>query len=192
MKRRLLIPVGVAAMAASTALALSSEAEHHPGAAHGASLSDLIFPTINFAIFAWIIWHYGAPAIRGWVRERHERVVRALQEAAAAQAEAERLRREWQDRIAHLDQTIEQMRAELRADAERERERILAEAHKTAQIIQRDAERAAANETRRVRQELRADLVRRALQLAEDDARSHWSTDDQQRSLEEFLRHVRQ
>jgi F-type H+-transporting ATPase subunit b len=182
--------VGTTLLAASAAVA--DEEGHHAGAGHGASVFDLFFPAINFAIFVWIIWRYAVPAIRAWVRDRHDQVVRALAEAAAAKAEAERLRREWQERIAQLDKTIEEMRRQLQADMARERDRILADAYKTAENIHRDAQRAAANEVRRVRQELQAELVRHALRLAEDGARQHWSAQDQQRALDAFLRQVQQ
>jgi F-type H+-transporting ATPase subunit b len=185
-----LLSTVLAFMAASPLLA--AEEAHHNGAAHHPGIGDLLFPAINFAIFVWLIWRFAAPAIRGWVRQRHDRVVRTLAEAAAAKAEAERLRAEWEERIAHLDQTIEEMRAQARLDAERERERILAAAHRTAEHIQRDAERAAANELRRVQQQLRAELVRHALAQSEDAARKQWSAEDQQRALDEFVQQVRQ
>jgi len=181
--------VAVVVILASTAGA--SEEAHHDAAAHASGLSDLLFPTINFAIFMALIWRFAVPAIRSWVRERHDAVVRALAEAAAAKAAAERLRQEWQQRIAELDKTVTELRAQAQRDAERERDRILADAYKTAQSIQRDAERAAANEVRRVRQELRGELVQKALQLAEERTRAHWTAQDQQRSLDEFLKQVR-
>jgi F-type H+-transporting ATPase subunit b len=185
---RILSATVLAAMAVSPLLA--AEEAHHNGGAHHPGIGDLLFPTINFALFVWLIWWFAVPAIRGWVRQRHDRVVRALAEAAAAKAEAERLRAEWEERIAHLDQTTEEMRTQARLDAERERERILAAAHRTAEHIHREAERAAANELRRVQQQLRAELVRQALVQAEDGARRQWSAQDQQRALDEFMQQV--
>jgi F-type H+-transporting ATPase subunit b len=182
------------ACALSTAvrgLALAAEEAHHNGEAHAAGLGDLLFPTINFAVFLFVIWRYAVPAIRAWVRERHDRVVRNLTEAAAAKAEAERLRQEWENKLARLDETIRSMREQARADTERERDRILAAAHKTAETIRRDAERAAAYEVRRAQQQLRAELVQEALRLAEDGARRQWSAQDQSRSVDEFVRQVR-
>jgi F-type H+-transporting ATPase subunit b len=185
--------VGAAVATTLSHIALASEEAHHNGGgAHGGGFGDLLFPTINFAIFVWMIWTYALPAMRGWVRERHDRVVRELAEAAAAKAEAERLRQEWQDRIARLDETIAQMREQARQDAQRERDRILAAALKAAEGIRRDAERAAAYEVRRAQQQLRAELVQQALALAEDTTRKQWSEQDQERAVTEFLKQVRE
>lgn len=183
---------GVAATATLSRIAAASEeAEHAGSAGHAAGFSDLLFPTINFAIFLWIIWKYALPAMRGWVRERHNRVVRDLAAAAAAKAEAERLQQEWHDKTARLDETIAQMREQARQDARRERDRVIAAALKTAESIRRDAERAAAYEVRRAQQQLRAEFVRQALGIAEDTARKQWSAQDQERAIGEFLKQVR-
>ena len=113
-----------------------------------------------------------------------------LEAAATAKAEALQLKAEWEARLARLDQTIEEMRAQARQDAERERERILAAARKTAETIRRDAERAAAYEVRRTQELLRAELVRQALHAAEAQARSSWTAADQERFIADFLKQV--
>jgi F-type H+-transporting ATPase subunit b len=82
------------------------------------------------------------------------------------------------------------MRAQAREDAERERDRILAAARTAAEAIRKDAERVAAYEVRRTQQLLRAELVRQAVRLAEDAARSQWSAADQQRFIADFLKQV--
>jgi F-type H+-transporting ATPase subunit b len=170
--------------------ALASEEEHAHAA--GGSLAPLVFSTINLAIFVWILARFTMPSVRNWVRDRHRQVVQALAEAAAAKAEAERLRSEWQARLAQIDQTIEEMRTRAREDVERERERILAAARKTAEAIRKDAERTAAYEVRRIQQQLRAELVQQAVRLAADTARTHWSPDDQDRFVADFLKQVSQ
>ena len=83
------------------------------------------------------------------------------------------------------------MRAQARQDAERERERILAAARKTAETIRRDAERAAAYEVRRTQELLRAELVRQALRARRrrKPARS-WTAADQERFIADFLKQV--
>jgi F-type H+-transporting ATPase subunit b len=131
------------------------------------------------------------PAVRTWVRERRDRVINDLESAAEAKAEALQLKAEWEARLAHLDETIAEMRAQARQDAERERARILAAAQKTADTIRRDAERAAAYEVRRMQEQLRAELVRQALRSAEAQARSQWTAADQERFIADFLTQVR-
>lgn len=176
------------AAACPAGLAMASEEAH----AHSTGIpwTTLLFSTINFLLFLWVLGRFVWPSMRTWVSDRKSHIVTALAEAAAAKAEAERLRAEWEKRLADLDKTAAEMRARSREDAERERERILEAARKTAAVIRRDAERAAAYELRRTQEQLRADLVREAVRLAEDAARMHWSPADQQRAVAEFLTQV--
>ncbi len=183
---------GVAAMAcwllAGTALAEVEEAAHGHEAPSPVGL--LFFSTINLLIFLWVLGRYVLPPVRQWVRNRRLNIVRALEEAAAAKAEAERLRGEWERRLAAFDAIVADMEAQARRDAERDRNRILEAARKTADAIRRDAELAAAYELRRTQEQLRAELVRQALRLAEDAARTQLSATDQERFIAEFLKQV--
>jgi hypothetical protein len=53
------------------------------------------------------------PAVRSWVTDRRARVISDLESAATAKAEALRLKAEWEARLARLDQTVEEMRAQV-------------------------------------------------------------------------------
>jgi F-type H+-transporting ATPase subunit b len=182
-RRRLFVALLLVAPAA-----LASE-ETSPHGGIGA-FAPLVFSAVNLAIFLWIMARYAFPPVRDWVRDRRDHVVRALEEAARARAEAEELQAQWAARLAQIERTIEEMQSQARLDAERERERILAAARNTAEAIRRDAERAAAYEVRRMQQALRAELVRQATRLAEEATRAQWSAADQQRFVAEFLKQV--
>lgn len=168
--------------------ALGAEEAHHHEA--GIPWATLLFSTINLLIFLWILARFVLPAGRTLVRERRTRVTTLIEAAATAKAEAERLRDEWAERLRRLEQEIEQLRADARADAARERERILAAARATADAIQRDAERTAAQEVRQARERLRAELVRQSTQLAAADLRTSWTADDQAASIAAFVKQV--
>lgn len=170
-------------------VALASEAaeEHH---AAGVPWLTLVFSTINLGIFLWILARFVLPAVRSWVRERHDRVIQDLAAAAAAKADAERLRAEWQARLAHLQETVEELHAQARRDAERERERILAAARAAAEAIRREAERTAAYQVRQAQQQARNELVRQALQMVEQNVRAQWTAVDQDRFVADFLKQV--
>jgi F-type H+-transporting ATPase subunit b len=172
---------------AQVAWAAEEEGAHHGG---GFEVGPLLFSTINLLIFLWVLARFVLPPVRNWVAERRNRVVRELEEAAAAKAEAVKLRAEWEQRLAEFSKTVEEMRAHARRDAELERDRILEAARKTAETIRRDAERAAAYEVRRTQEQLRAELVRQAVRLAEETTRAQWSAADQQRFVAEFLKQV--
>jgi len=187
------IPASLFCVLAEVALA-SEEAGHGGGHGehHAAGIPWLTlgFTAFNFILFSLLIAKYVAPSVRSWLRERHERVVRDLEAAATAKAEALKLRDEWQARIGQLGSTIESMRAQARADADRERERILAAAQKAADAILRDAERTAAYQLRRTEEELRAELAKAALKQAEAQVRAKWTSEDQMRFVADFLSQV--
>lgn len=181
-----MIAVGSAIVLSQAALVLAEGGGHD----HASPVWPLVYGAINLGIFVWVLARFAWPAVRTLVRERRDTVVRAIESATAAQAEALKLKMEWETRLAQFDQLVEDMRQQARRDAARERDRILAAAHKTADTIRHDAELAAAYELRRTREMLRTELVRHALQLAEEAARSRLTADDQQRFVAEFLHQV--
>ena len=189
MKRCLAIAGVIVPMLLLAVVTLAAEGghEHHTP---GVPFATIIFSTINLALFCYIIARSGVPLVRQWVLDRRNQIVTELEEAAAARGEAMRLKAEWEQRIAKLDETIREMREQAKRDAERERERILADAHKVAEGIQRDAERTIAAELRGMRSELRAKVVREAIRLAEDEVRKQWTPADQERFVSDFVRQV--
>jgi F-type H+-transporting ATPase subunit b len=180
------------ALLAFASSAAAEEAAHGHGHEAASPVWPLLFSAINLAIFLWVLARYVLPPVREWVHHRRSHVVQALEEAAAAKAEALRLRQEWERRLAEFSRAVEEMQAQARQDAERERARILEAAHKTAEAIRRDAELAAAYELRRTQELVRADLVRQAVRLAEEAARTQLTADDHQRFVAEFLKQVEQ
>lgn len=156
----------------------------------GFPLWSLIFSAINLTLFVLVLRRFALPPIRTWVRERHDRILRDLNAAADARAAAEQLKADWEARVAGLDDTLAAMRAQAQRDAEIERQRILAEAQRTAERVVRDAEQAAAAELRELQTQLRAELADRALRLAEETVRREWTDADQNRFVDEFVRQV--
>jgi F0F1-type ATP synthase membrane subunit b/b' len=89
--------------------------------------------------------------------------------------------------LAQFNQSVEDMRQAAGMRAGRDRLRAADRRHD-----RRDAELAAAYELRRTQETLRTELVRQAVKLAEEAARSRLTTDDQQRFVAEFLKQVTQ
>jgi len=185
--RRLLAALCLLAAEAVSAAEPSHGAGSH---GHGTPWATLFFTFVNFALFVWLLARYVWPQVRLWLRERHTSVVNELEEARRLREEAEQLRSQWVERLAHLDEEVRKLRQTMLDDLERERQRAREEAKKIAEAIRRDAERQAAAELKRLEEELRAELVLRAQELAREMVRKHWTPADQQRSIDEFLRQV--
>ena len=175
------------------ALLVAASAHAAGGGGHhdeGIPWLTLLFSTINVVLFILVLRRYAWPIVRNWVQERHDRIVRDLNAADEARAEALKIKAEWEKRLADLEGSIEKMREQARQDAERERERILEEARRTAARLERDAEQAAAAEIRQLRAQLRAELTASAIRLAEQSARAQWTEADQERFVADFLEQV--
>jgi F-type H+-transporting ATPase subunit b len=187
--RRLGRLVLATAVWAAPAIALASEEGHGHG---GIPWMVLLFTTINFLIFCWIIAHYAGPVIHDYVRGRHDRIVAELEAAAQARAEAQQLKAQWEERLAALDKEIQQIRAQAAADAARERDAILAAAMKTAESIRNDARRTAAQEVRQAETTLRQAVAQQATAIATQLVRDRLTAADQDRFVSEFLGQVRE
>jgi len=173
-------------------LASASEEAHGGEHGHGIPWQTLLFNLINFLIFAWLIRRYGWPVIRDYVRVRHDRIVAELDAAAKARADAEQLKAQWEARLAALDEEIKKIRADAAADVARERDLILAAAHKTAEAIRNDARRTAEQEVRRAEADLRQTVAREAVTVATQLVRERLTPADQDRFVNEFLAQVKE
>lgn len=172
------------------ALAAASEASGHGEHSGMATPLKLALMFVNLGLFVLLMRSVALPGIRRWVSERREMVVDALEKAARAKREAEKLQAEWKQRLANLDAELEQLRNQARAAIAAEREEILRSARTLADTIARDAQRAAEQELRNARDLLRAELARNAYELASKQAPQHLTSADQRRFLDEFIQQV--
>jgi F-type H+-transporting ATPase subunit b len=172
------------------AVAFGAEGGHHDEH-HGIPWATLVFSTINFGIFVFLIARYAWPSIRDWLLERHATIVRTLADAERAKSEAEQLKQEWERRLSGLQAEIEAMRQKASADIASERDQLLAAAQRSAESIRRDADRAAEQQVRAAHAQLRDEVARRALALANERARTALTSTDQDRFVADFLQQVR-
>lgn len=171
--------------------AWAAEIEEHHAAPH-IPWSKIVFSTINFAIFLFIVFKLGRPAIPDFFASRRQQIAEALAKADEAKREAEALRLEWQRRLDGLGSELESMLKQARADIAVERDQILAAARQAAESIRRDAQRTAESELRNAQDALRAEVAKQALGLAERFAAQRLTAGDQQRFVSEFVQQVEQ
>jgi len=188
MRQRLL---SVALLLGQAASAFAEEGHGAHAEHHGIPWGTLFFTAVNFVLFITLMSRFVLPALRTWAITRRDRIVDELRKAAAARADAEALKTEWEHRIARLDKELADIRSHALADAQRERERILKAAQETAAAIAADAEKAAAQEVRKARAELREQVAREAAALARGLISKGLTEDDQKRFVDEFMREVR-
>src|SRR2546422_5090797 len=108
-------------------------------AAHHATVGDLLWPVLTFAIFIAVLVRFLRPPAVEYFRARAARLREALQAGTRARAEAEALRAPLARDVENLPALRSQLRADLRATPEREGEALLALRRTAAERIRPDA-----------------------------------------------------
>jgi F-type H+-transporting ATPase subunit b len=138
----------------------------------------------NFAILAFLVGKYGAPAIRKMVADRHEEVAKQLEESSRLREEAKAKLDEYSRKVAQLDVDIAKLVEGIRSEAEHDKQRILAEATQRAERMKKEAEQTIAAEIGRVRLQLEREATLTAIAVAEK-LLAEKSTDADHRKLNE-------
>ena len=157
---------------------------------HAASVTELIFPLVNFLIFLYLIKRYLMPLAKDYLKSRREEIAAAVREADEAKRRADALLRDYQNRLARLSEETRVIREALRAEGEREKAKLLAEAEILVTRIKTDADFLVEQEVKLTRQELRREIARVAQAAAEKLVRNNLSAADQKRMVSEFLSEV--
>lgn len=169
------------------AQATAEETAHHHEE-HAPSVTELLFPAINFALFAVILVKYVVPAMREYLRRRAEDVTAAITQAGAAFADAEALLSSTRARSSSVATERENIRRDLVESATRQAARLQDQAEETGKRRLADAALVAEQERRRALHEVRAEIAGLATELAEKQLRSALSSDDQRTIVQQFLK----
>jgi F-type H+-transporting ATPase subunit b len=162
--------------------------EHH--GVTGAQLAGLFFFAVNFGLFLLLLRKFVLPFIKESLHKRKEAVVQALNEAKLAQEEAEKVRREYEEKLAGLEAEQEAMRTQALESAQREKERILAEASRMADRARVEAQQIADREVEQARRTLRGEVAEQAVQIATDLIRSRLNPADRSRFVKDLVDEV--
>ena len=154
---------------------------------HAPEISGIIFPLLNFLIYAGIIYYFAVPLIRSFLQSRHDEVLATVTEAAARKRNAEALVGDYRSRLAKLNQEIDSIQASLKAEGERDKARLLREAEALAAKIKSDAQLLADQEVKAAKHQVFLELAERAKASATDLIRRHLSQADQSKLIEEFI-----
>jgi F-type H+-transporting ATPase subunit b len=153
--------------------------------------APFILMLINFGIFMAILGKYLWPAGKKVAADRHDQIKSALDEAAALRAQAANKLAEYETRIKDVDAEIAQLVAGIRADAEADKQRILAAASAQAAQMKRDAELRIAAEVELARAQLTREVTSAASAATEKLLREQTSVDDQRKLVGNFLEGMR-
>lgn len=154
------------------------------------SPTTLLWHGVNLILLLGVIGYFARAPLRTFLAERRNKIETGIESARAELGAAERRLAECRERIGSLDRELGEIRRAVRAQAESERERLLAEARATAERIQRDASAAIDQEARRARERLRGEAAELAVRLAGDLLRGELTDADRTRLVDDFVERV--
>jgi len=159
----------------------------HGGAHHGPNIPVLAMQGGALVIFLAVLVKLASRPIGDALKGRAAAVRDQLEEARRLKAEADAKAAEVEARLAKLDADVTAMKTQARAEAETEAARIAARADADVARMRESAERTIREETTRARNELRAEAVQLAVELARGTLAKNVSSEDQARLAREFL-----
>ena len=172
-------------LSVAQAWASAAEAEHH-----APSITQLLFPLANFLIYAYIIKKFALPVARDFMRSRREEILTSIESAAEAKKQAEAVVRGYQAKLAGIQQESDSIDAELRAEGEREKNKLIGEAEALAAKIKDDAMFLADQEVKSARQKTRAEMAAQAEATARELLQRQLSAGDQDRLADDFIESI--
>jgi F0F1-type ATP synthase membrane subunit b/b' len=158
---------------------------------HGAhvapSISELLWPAVNFTIFVLLLVRFLRGPVAEYFRARTARLREGLQAGARARDEAAALRAQLARDIENLPAARAQLRADLRTAAEHEGRGLIALGQKAAERIRTDARLLADHEFTTAREALRAEVIDEAVSQATALIRRALQPQDQERFMRDFV-----
>ena len=153
-------------------------------------MNELIVPAINFSVLVTLLGYFGWPVFRRSVADRRESIKKLADEARVAKLEAEKRYREFESRMRAFESESERHMAQARADAEALKQRIVADARKSAEWMVKDAESTATANMAEFREELRRAAVDAAVAEAERLIRGQLSKEVQNKIIRDYVEKV--
>jgi len=145
------------------------------------------FKVINFVILMAILIKFLSKPLGNFLKNRQARVRQTLEDAEKASAEAEKKMRDYERRLARIDEEIEGIHHILREEGEKEKARIIHEAENMAEKVKEQARSTAQQEIQEAQRILREEMADLAVKLAEEILKKSIGEPDQKRLVEEYV-----
>jgi F-type H+-transporting ATPase subunit b len=169
-------------------------AGHEAAAGHGgettARLLDLLYRSINFIIFFGVLFFLLRKPLKQVLTDRRDSIQKELQELEAKKEEANREFQTLEKRISNIKEERKAILAEYRAEAEKEKQKIIDNAQKTASRIIDQSQKTIQQEMQKANQALRREMSDMAVRMAEDLLKKNITENDQNLLIGEYLAKV--
>ncbi|MDX9834915.1 MAG: ATP synthase F0 subunit B [Desulfobulbus sp.] len=153
-------------------------------------LKDLFWRAVNFIALIIILVKFGAKPIMAGLTGRQQQVKEELGDLTRRRDEAERSYKDFQVRLAGMEKEMERIVEMAIAQAQVEKERILAEAERVAEDVKRQAQAAVQTELEDAKHLLRDEVAEQAAAMAEELIVRSLTPADQIAITEQYLERV--
>jgi F-type H+-transporting ATPase subunit b len=147
----------------------------------------LVFFTINFLLFVFVIGYFAVPLARKFFADRATTIRTGLSRAERAFAEAQDLANKAAARMAALEAELKKTAAEIEEETAFQVTRVAELAKSTAERIRHDAVLSTAALAEAAKRRVRARLAEAAASLARDLIGREFQRDDQGRLIDGFM-----
>lgn len=165
--------------------------EEHAEEEHHSTWGALLWPAVNFAILAGLLWYFFKAPFVGYLQDRHTSIRRDLVEAASVKASAAA-------QLEEIDRKLKALPGEIEALRTRGAEEIAAEERRIAALAAAERDRLLEQTRREIDLQLRLakrELVEHAaelaVQLAGERIQQQMTPADQERLVNRYLDQVK-
>ena len=162
-------------------------AEEHLSHGGGVDVTMLIASFVNFFVLVSVFIYLFRDKVTSSLKARRAAIENELNEAQRLRKEAEAKHKEYSDRLARLDQELDQIKRDMTAAGTKERDRIVAEAEEKASRMRKEAEFIIEQQVKQLREELTREASEAAVTAAEQLLVKATTSFDQQRLAQEYL-----
>ncbi len=142
----------------------------------------------NFLVYAFLMFRVAGPSVKRVVRERHDEIAKNLAESGRLRDEARARLDEYNRKLGGLESEITSLVTNIRAEAEAEKRRIIADGEARADRMRRDADQQIQAEIQRVKTTLEREAVVAAVSIAEQILRDKTGDADQRALADKFVK----
>ncbi|MCS7224496.1 MAG: F0F1 ATP synthase subunit B [Armatimonadetes bacterium] len=147
----------------------------------------ILSQAVVFLILYWLVKRFLFPVLLRRIQEREERVRAAIEQAEKERQEMERLRKEYEEQLAHIHEEARARLHQAMEEAYQAREALLAQARESAERLHRQAMDQIALEREKLLIELRDYVAELSVRIAEKVIERSLTRDDHHEMINDIL-----
>jgi len=154
---------------------------------HSSLFMDYFWKILNFGILFFILYKFGKKPLQDFLKKRTELIEKTLKEAQEAKELAQKALAEVEERLKVKDKEIEDIISSARQSGDKEKTHLIEEGEKMKGKILEQAKTNIDFEIKRAKEEIKAEAVEIAMELAEKKLKEKLTREEQLKLLEESL-----